>query len=235
MSTEHNTTVTSQQGFDLYKTLSQLDEIKEFSSKFNSKRSKYIFDNATIEDPFNRIDIMKRLDLKDKRATENVHQLITKFEESLDRVLVSSFAPGIFKDSTTNISGQNCQSINKETALESYRKMLQYNLDSILDNKSEKSVKTKTLEAEEATNKRLLSDRLGVPDALEGTTDHVPSGDAPIKKRKQLSREAKRFLEAAFVAKRDPNSKERQLIAEKSGLTTMQVRVWFTNKRMRSK
>lgn len=55
------------------------------------------------------------------------------------------------------------------------------------------------------------------------------------KKRSPISKEAKQLLETIFETKRTPNGKERKIIAEKCGLTPLQVRVWFTNKRMRSK
>lgn len=57
----------------------------------------------------------------------------------------------------------------------------------------------------------------------------------PAKKRTSITPESKEFLERVFKAKRTPNSTERKVIAEKCGLTPLQVRVWFTNKRMRNK
>lgn len=130
--------------------------------------------------------------------------------------------------------------MNKDSALESYRKLIQHNLDSLLELKYDRSTLVKP---SSNVNQR---DSIDLPPqkVLHHVAEtHTTQGDieiptiieAPVKKRKQLSRESKRFLETAFEAKRDPNSKERHLIAEKSGLTPMQVRVWFTNKRMRSK
>lgn len=55
------------------------------------------------------------------------------------------------------------------------------------------------------------------------------------RKRTLIPKETKDFLESLFEKKRSPNSRERKAIADKCGLTPVQVRVWFTNKRMRSK
>jgi hypothetical protein len=55
------------------------------------------------------------------------------------------------------------------------------------------------------------------------------------KKRTSIPKDVRAFLETVFETKRSPNGKERKIIAEKCGLTPLQVRVWFTNKRMRSK
>lgn len=89
MTAESEISNSTTQTFDLYKTLSQLDEIQEFSSKYAKNRSKYIFDSVTIDDPFNREALLLKLDLRDKSAKDSLNQLITKFEQSLDRVLVS--------------------------------------------------------------------------------------------------------------------------------------------------
>ncbi|AAS51526.3 AFR643Cp [Eremothecium gossypii ATCC 10895] len=55
------------------------------------------------------------------------------------------------------------------------------------------------------------------------------------RRRTVLPKETKEFLESVFERKRCPNAKERRAIAEKCGLTPIQIRIWFTNKRMRSK
>ncbi|AMD20177.1 HEL342Cp [Eremothecium sinecaudum] len=54
------------------------------------------------------------------------------------------------------------------------------------------------------------------------------------RRRTVLPKETKEFLESVFERKRCPNAKERRAIAEKCGLTPIQIRIWFTNKRMRS-
>nr|QGW56822.1 mating-type protein A1 short chain [Ogataea thermomethanolica (nom. inval.)]QGW56844.1 mating-type protein A1 short chain [Ogataea thermomethanolica (nom. inval.)] len=54
-------------------------------------------------------------------------------------------------------------------------------------------------------------------------------------KRGHLPEASKRLLEKAFEIKPFPNSKEREHIARHCGLSPLQVRVWFTNKRARSK
>ncbi|KAK6205457.1 uncharacterized protein RJT21DRAFT_16031 [Scheffersomyces amazonensis] len=50
-----------------------------------------------------------------------------------------------------------------------------------------------------------------------------------------LSRTTREFLQKAFEAQPFPNRKDRELIAKKCGISNLQVRVWFTNRRMRSK
>ncbi|ODV95199.1 hypothetical protein PACTADRAFT_42688 [Pachysolen tannophilus NRRL Y-2460] len=68
------------------------------------------------------------------------------------------------------------------------------------------------------------------------TPEYVHVSEVKEKKRRTfISKETRDFLETAFKLKRSPNSRERKIIAEKCGLTPLQVRVWFTNKRMRSK
>ncbi|SCV03248.1 LANO_0G03031g1_1 [Lachancea nothofagi CBS 11611] len=52
-------------------------------------------------------------------------------------------------------------------------------------------------------------------------------------RRTLLSKDTRLFLESVFEKKRSPNSRERKAIADKCGLTPVQVRVWFTNKRRR--
>ncbi|KAH3680106.1 hypothetical protein WICMUC_000507 [Wickerhamomyces mucosus] len=71
---------------DLNSTLQKLNAITEIASKYSNKRSKYIFDLASVDDPFNRQHLLKKIDPKDREA---LSKLITSFEESLDRVLVS--------------------------------------------------------------------------------------------------------------------------------------------------
>ncbi|CCE63449.1 hypothetical protein TPHA_0E04055 [Tetrapisispora phaffii CBS 4417] len=60
----------------------------------------------------------------------------------------------------------------------------------------------------------------------ESSSDH---------RKKFLPKEARLFLERVFEKKQSLNSKERDAIAKKCGLTPLQVRVWFINKRMRTK
>lgn len=55
------------------------------------------------------------------------------------------------------------------------------------------------------------------------------------RKRTSLDKETRRFLEQVFEKKKRPNAKEREIIARKCNLDPIQIRVWFTNKRMRSK
>lgn len=55
------------------------------------------------------------------------------------------------------------------------------------------------------------------------------------KKRQRLDNSTKEFLEKVFEKNKQPNRRERELIAEKHGVSLSQIRVWFTNKRMRKK
>lgn len=54
-------------------------------------------------------------------------------------------------------------------------------------------------------------------------------------RRKRLTKENKALLESLFSIKNFPNSAERKLIADRCNMTPSQVRIWFTNKRARSK
>ncbi|EGW31996.1 uncharacterized protein SPAPADRAFT_139272, partial [Spathaspora passalidarum NRRL Y-27907] len=53
--------------------------------------------------------------------------------------------------------------------------------------------------------------------------------------RRRLDSSVKEFLESVFINHPSPNRKERELIAKKCGVSPLQIRVWFTNKRMRRK
>ncbi|CAK9435347.1 uncharacterized protein LODBEIA_P56880 [Lodderomyces beijingensis] len=64
---------------------------------------------------------------------------------------------------------------------------------------------------------------------------NADSQGKPRQTRQRLSDRAKYLLESAFDRKSAPNKKERELLAEKCGITPLQVRVWFTNQRMRKK
>lgn len=77
------------------------------------------------------------------------------------------------------------------------------------------------------------SDILNISDATEDTTDQKIA--SKIGKRLSISKENRDFLEKIFQTKRAPNRVERSAIAQQCGITPLQVRVWFTNKRMRSK
>nr|CAO02580.1 mating type a1 protein [Lachancea waltii] len=52
-------------------------------------------------------------------------------------------------------------------------------------------------------------------------------------RRTLFSKDTRLFLESVFEKKKSPNSRERKAIADKCGLTPVQVRVWFTNRRWR--
>lgn len=57
----------------------------------------------------------------------------------------------------------------------------------------------------------------------------------PTDKKHGMTKEAKLLLESLFRIKSSPTNAERKLIAEKCKMTPSQVRIWFSNKRSRSK
>lgn len=57
----------------------------------------------------------------------------------------------------------------------------------------------------------------------------------PTYKRSFIKHESRGTLEKIFKVKQCPNTSERLYIAQKLDLTPSQVRIWFTNKRMRAK
>lgn len=54
-------------------------------------------------------------------------------------------------------------------------------------------------------------------------------------RRRRLTRENRAILESLFSITNFPNAAERKLIADRCNMTPSQVRIWFTNKRARSK
>ncbi|KAF5825000.1 Hmra1p [Saccharomyces cerevisiae] len=63
---------------------------------------------------------------------------------------------------------------------------------------------------------------------------HIKKEKSP-KGKSSISPQARAFLEQVFRRKQSLNSKEKEEVAKKCGITPLQVRVWFINKRMRSK
>lgn len=82
-------------------------------------------------------------------------------------------------------------------------------------------------------------DSSGKEDSKNDTVEEdSPSSDnqnSRTAKKFFLEPEAKDLLEKVFKVKKCPNTSERLFIAQKLGLTASQVRIWFTNKRMRTK
>lgn len=74
-----------------------------------------------------------------------------------------------------------------------------------------------------------------VPQTIVFSANPNSSDNFSTSKRRLLSKENQKMLNALFDIKRFPNSNERKLIAEKCKMTPSQVRVWFTNKRARYK
>ncbi|KAG7691296.1 hypothetical protein KL930_005409 [Ogataea haglerorum] len=73
------------------------------------------------------------------------------------------------------------------------------------------------------------------PRELKEYKECFASGCIDKKKRRHIPESSRELLEKAFKVKRFPNSKERERIARECGISPLQVRVWFTNKRARSK
>ncbi|RLV95279.1 Mating-type-like protein A1 [Spathaspora sp. JA1] len=69
------------------------------------------------------------------------------------------------------------------------------------------------------------------PQAVDGDNNPVRVKQT----RRRLNNGVKSFLEQVFITHPSPNRKERELIAKKCGVSPLQIRVWFTNKRMRWK
>ena len=57
----------------------------------------------------------------------------------------------------------------------------------------------------------------------------------PIKRRRRLSVEETRYLQEAFVQNPRPNSENRNIIANKLGLSTRAIQIWFQNRRAKHK
>lgn len=81
----------------------------------------------------------------------------------------------------------------------------------------------------------LFSDYIQFDDDFQ--KNDVPKNDDFFSngKRKRISKESRNMLEALFSVKKFPNNAERKLIADKCQMSPSQVRIWFTNKRARSK
>lgn len=57
----------------------------------------------------------------------------------------------------------------------------------------------------------------------------------PIKRRRRLTAEETRYLQEAFCQNQRPNSENRSIIANKLGLSTRAIQIWFQNRRAKEK
>ncbi|OWB70383.1 hypothetical protein B5S31_g60 [[Candida] boidinii] len=80
---------------------------------------------------------------------------------------------------------------------------------------------------------RIDSD-VGIHQGIQENTDKSKENSVR-KKKKFIPPTSKEILEAVYEVKRFPNRKEREMIARKCDLSPIQVRIWFMNKRNRSK
>lgn len=71
--------------------------------------------------------------------------------------------------------------------------------------------------------------------SLQDSPNAILSNPNTESKTTKITKEKKNLLEAVYLAKSSPNSAERKFIASKCDLTPYQVRIWFRNKRARSK
>ncbi|GME70710.1 unnamed protein product [Ambrosiozyma monospora] len=85
----------------------------------------------------------------------------------------------------------------------------------------------------------LLNDKSSVFSQSPTSSPTSPNDDThtqkPTRKRQNISPETKELLESVFFVKRNPNLRERKALAERCGLSVVQVRIWFANKRARCK
>lgn len=73
------------------------------------------------------------------------------------------------------------------------------------------------------------------PNINNSNSSQSNNGNIFDSKKTIITKEKKSLLEAVYLAKSSPNSAERRFIASKCNLTPYQVRIWFRNKRARSK
>ncbi|CCK69193.1 homeobox domain-containing protein KNAG_0C00795 [Huiozyma naganishii CBS 8797] len=85
--------------------------------------------------------------------------------------------------------------------------------------------------------KEILVSGLNVPEKKGLLKDLYETYSTIIeqKNRPVISRRTRLFLEKVFTKKQWLTKEERQLIARKCGISPLQVRIWFINKRARSK
>ncbi|CAI1883226.1 a1 [Saccharomyces eubayanus] len=84
-----------------------------------------------------------------------------------------------------------------------------------------------TKEDQRTLQKNISNNRLEIYHGIKKEKNH--------KGKSSISPQARAFLEQVFKRKQSLNSKEKEEVAKKCSITPLQVRVWFINKRMRSK
>ncbi|CCH42179.1 POU domain, class 3, transcription factor 2 [Wickerhamomyces ciferrii] len=194
-------------GSSFDESIEQLNSLVEFSSKF-SGNNKVTYDTLLIDDPFKKSEIQKIVH-KDYRTS--ITTLMDEFEKSLERLSY----------------------ISREKVLKTYRKAIEAEIEeTICKNEKQSMSKLQELYGEaqlELDLKNSLNNSIAnSPSASDYIRREGSSEASKNKKRTSIPKETKTFLESVFNSKRTPNSRERQLIAEKCGLTPVQVRVWVS-------
>ncbi|CAI5756164.1 unnamed protein product [Candida verbasci] len=102
-------------------------------------------------------------------------------------------------------------------------------------NENDLCINEMTISISNKLNDNFLS--MDVSSAAEKLSEEaaVESSNKTKKRRRRLDKAATTILEKVFATCPTPNRREREFIAQKCGVEPLQVRVWFTNKRMRAK
>ncbi|GME68598.1 unnamed protein product [[Candida] boidinii] len=89
-------------------------------------------------------------------------------------------------------------------------------------------------EEESVGHRRRIDSDVGMSQGGQENMDKIKENSVRKKKR-FIPPTSKKILEDVYHVKRFPNRKEREMIARKCDLSPIQVRIWFMNKRNRSK
>ncbi|CDO92797.1 unnamed protein product [Kluyveromyces dobzhanskii CBS 2104] len=122
--------------------------------------------------------------------------------------------------------------INPNSVIDSFRKQFKNTVQQYVNNPeilSEDDECSTSFDTEETSDKSEVSSDSCNSLTQQENHRHLTS------KRPKINRETRSILEKVFKVSQCPSSCERSYIAQKTGLTSYQVRVWFTNKRTRSK
>ncbi len=137
---------------------------------------------------------------------------------------------------------QNSRYISKETILHNYKSIINEAIETAMDKEDRKSTEEldSDLSGQSSDPTQANDGDIGVANGSKKSLvprnqkkEHKAQNsktdeNSKNKKRTSISKDAKAFLENVFSSKRTPNSKERKIIAEKCGLTPVQVRVWVS-------
>lgn len=89
-------------------------------------------------------------------------------------------------------------------------------------------------EEESVGHRRRIDSDVGMSQGGQENMDKIKENSVR-KKKKFIPPTSKKILEDVYHVKKFPNRKEREMIARKCDLSPIQVRIWFMNKRNRSK